>query len=466
MGSLSTVQPFKEAIGLPGSDAHTTLLVGVIGSMYWIGVVAGALLVGWVSGYIGRRKAIVCACITGFTIIPIFTALQSYAWAVTLRTLNGLASGALDAACVTWSAETASHHHRGRAIGAELAASAGGAALAYFTIFALSTQQSGDVIFRLPIALQCAFILLVFCSIWFFPESPRWLVSTGRIADASDILKYLEGKANADENDENLEARVAEKIRLIEQAVEEEQRYNASTNYLAMLFRRDKFKTARRTWSALFIQFSCQFLLGAGIVAAYGTEVFQQGGWSASTSALVSGFTLLCSSIFGFVGAFLLADRMKRTVTMVWGALGMALIVAMIGLCAHFAAKYIDTDPPLAKRYSIALMTLQLIWSSFLGLGWLWCAWTYPAEMFTAQSRAKGVSLGVIGFALGAFMCNMVGAYIFAAIGHYSFFVICGMSVFVAAVCWLFMPETRGITLEDADHLFNSKGGSQVGFSV
>jgi Sugar (and other) transporter. len=51
----------------------------------------------------------------------------------------------------------------------------------------------------------------------------------------------------------------------------------------------------------------------------------------------------------------------------------------------------------------------------------------------------------------------MVGGVLFSGLGYKTFFFICGMSVFLSIICWLFMPETAGRTLEDIDNLFNSK---------
>ena len=49
----------------------------------------------------------------------------------------------------------------------------------------------------------------------------------------------------------------------------------------------------------------------------------------------------------------------------------------------------------------------------------------------------------------------MVSTYLFAAVGYKSLFLIAGLSLLVAIVCFLFMPETTGKSLEDIDNLYD-----------
>jgi len=80
---------------------------------------------------------------------------------------------------------------------------------------------------------------------------------------------------------------------------------------------------------------------------------------------------------------------------------------------------------------------------------------TYPNEIFIAQSRAKGSAFGMVGFGLGSFVCNMISPYLFASIGYNALFMFGGLSFFVGVVCYFFMPETANKSLEDIDHLFD-----------
>lgn len=48
----------------------------------------------------------------------------------------------------------------------------------------------------------------------------------------------------------------------------------------------------------------------------------------------------------------------------------------------------------------------------------------------------------------------MVSTYLFGALGYKALFLFCGLSYLMAAMCFLWMPETTGKTLEDIDDMY------------
>jgi MFS family permease len=208
--------------------------------------------------------------------VPLFTSLQNFAWAITLRFLNGIATGAFDSVSLNWSAESADHWHRGRIVGLTMGCAAFGASQAYFLVYGIGKDTRSEVVWRFPLAYQLVFVLLILGSFPFLPESPRWLIQNRFVHEAREILLAL----NADRGTpEEVKAQVESNLSQIERALSEEATVSSHTSYYDMLLKPGTvYSLPCRTWSAIFVQFATQAMIGAGVTSGYGTKIFAAGG--------------------------------------------------------------------------------------------------------------------------------------------------------------------------------------------
>jgi MFS family permease len=365
MGSVSSVPGYLKVVGLDDGSQHTKLLIGTVNAMYWVGVAIGAFGVGVFSDTVGRRRALITCLIFATITIPIFTALQNFAWAITCRLINGLAIGATDSVGLNWTAESANHQHRGRAIGLELAFAPLTASIAYFMVYGLQLQTTSEIAWRLPIAFQLVFVFMIFSAVWLLPESPRWLVRMGYPDEARDVLTAI----RATGEDQELGDVVETELRKITEALQEEELHNLSTTYWRMFLVQDALRTPRRSWSAFFVQLATQFMVGSGLIASYGIGLFETGGFDSSLATVLAGGAILTQSVFGFVGAFF-ADKMGRRVAMYGGSAISSVIMLLVGVCGYFVAKYAESDIERAKPYGTAIITLVYIFCAVFGVTW------------------------------------------------------------------------------------------------
>lgn len=367
IGSISSLPTYLEVVGLTEPTSYNQLLIGTIGALYYIGVMLGALVAGWFSDQVGRRRALICASLWGITIVPILAASQNFAWVIAARILNGLATGAFDSIGLNWCAETVSHKKRGRSIGFQLCSAAVGASVCYFVVFGLRRQQEGDVTWRFPIAFQLVCFLAVLVLTPFLPESPRWLVKVGMREEARlVVMAIMSYNETSTEAQESLERAAEIEVATVAAAISEERAEKSSASYFSMFFKRDSMHTCRRTWSAFFIQFGTQSLLATGYLAGYGIVIFETSGWSSELAALLSGMCILTQATFGLLGA-LLADKLGRRVAMMSGTLSGAVFLSLLGMCAYYVTKYAESDPGLAKSYGNGAVALLLLWSAQYG---------------------------------------------------------------------------------------------------
>lgn len=258
MGSLSSVPEYLEEIKLGNGSSKSQLLIGTVNSIYYVGVLGGALFCGWFSDRVGRRRAVVAAGICGLFIVPLLAATQNFAWVLVLRLLNGLFTGLFDAVGLNWCAETVEAKHRGLAIGIQLACAASGAGIVYFIIYGLTATTTGDIIWRLPLAFQLFYVVVVLAMVYFLPESPRWLIQTGSLAEARETLTLLH-PAQSDEDNASGCPYVESSLVAIQRSMDAELEQESSSTYWKMFTKKDSLHTARRTWSALLIQFGTRW---------------------------------------------------------------------------------------------------------------------------------------------------------------------------------------------------------------
>ena len=54
--------------------------------------------------------------------------------------------------------------------------------------YGIVNDNKGEINWRIPMATQGIPCIIVLVFVWFLPESPRWLVSRGRVTEAQEIL--------------------------------------------------------------------------------------------------------------------------------------------------------------------------------------------------------------------------------------------------------------------------------------
>lgn len=164
---------------------------GLIAASSLIGILLGAFAGGWITDRFGRE--------TLFTLDLVVIGLLSVAqffvggvfWLIILRLLLGMAVGADYPIATSLMAEFSPRKYRGPLLGAFVTAWFVGAAAAY--IVGQVMLPIGDNAWRWMLASALVpTVIIVLCRLG-TPESPRWLVSQGKIDEANAVLRKVYG---------------------------------------------------------------------------------------------------------------------------------------------------------------------------------------------------------------------------------------------------------------------------------
>ncbi|CAP85805.1 hypothetical protein N7489_002547 [Penicillium chrysogenum] len=431
-----------------------SLLQGGIVSVYYLGTLFGALLGGWLGDWTGRIKTIAAGSLWAILGAALQCSAQNHNWMICARFVNGIGTGILNAIVPVWATETAEHTSRGQFIAIEFTLNIFGVVLAYWLEFGLSFIDNGESAFRwrFPIAFQIVFLIVLFAVVWFFPESPRWLVKVGREEEARYILQRLRGSSGEDL------LRAEAEFQDILSIAELERTVNHGDSYLSMLvgYKSGDLHIGRRVQLVIWLQIMQEWVGIAG-VTVYAPTIFGIAGFDSMKSQWISGLNNIFYMFATLVCVFTL-DRIGRRWTLYWGATVQGIAMFLGG---GFSRLAIDSkaagDMAKASSYGAAAASMIFIFTSAFGASWLTVPWVYPAEIFPLAVRARGNAFGVVGWSIGNGWLTLLCPVMFSAIGEKTLYVFAASNVIAIPMVWALYPESNQRTLEDMDLLFAAK---------
>jgi MFS family permease len=164
-------------------------------------------------------------------------------------TILGFGVGGLTATVPMWVSECTQARNRGIMVMLSGWFAVGGLVLATWLEFGLYFVPNNSVSWRLPIAFQAVFALIIVSTVLFMPESPRWLIKMDRVEEARGILATLD-----DIPQESQE--MAENLAMIQYTLTEEMRLHDSASPFALTHNRHLHRTLLAMGVNFFAQMS------------------------------------------------------------------------------------------------------------------------------------------------------------------------------------------------------------------
>jgi putative MFS transporter len=388
--------------------------VGLILSAGYIGQLFGAVIFGSLAEKYGRLKIL-------FITIVLFVSMDVaclFAWSgismIAFRFLQGVGTGGEVPVASAYINEFIGAEKRGRFF------------LLYEVIFPIGLMFAGIAgYFLVPIyGWKAMFIVGLVPSVitiplrWFMPESPRWLASKGRMAEANDVVKLLEDSATR------------RGVALAKPVVRPIEPKATARSDWRELFKGIYLKRTLTIWG-LWV---CAYMINNGLITwlpTLYTQVFHLPlqtslgyGWITSAVGVVA--SVICALLIDKVGrkrwyvtAFLLA--MAPLLTLTWLGATSAVEVLILATAA----------------YAI----LQTITFSL---------YLYSAELYPTRLRCLGTGLGSAWLRAGSAIGPVMVGIIVGDLGiRYVFAAFAAVTLVGGLVTLLFAIETKGRVLEE-----------------
>ena len=266
--------------------------------------------------------------------------------------------------------------------------------------------------------------VLFFVGLFFIPESPRWLYKAGRKEDSLNVLTKIGGEELA-------------KAEIVEIA-ESLKGYSDSVS-LAELFKPS-------TRKVLFTGFILAILVqvsGINTIVDYAPKILLSAGVEIKNALLNTSLIGLINFIFTFI-AISLIDKAGRRLLYLIGSAGMVVTLLLLAGSFFWKMEGIFT--------LICIMLFIAFFASCIGPVF----WTLVSEMFPNRIRGKAVAFASFTQWIFNFLVVLLFPHFLASLGGAKTFLFLAL---MSLVQWLFtyfyVPETKGKSLEEIEHLWD-----------
>ncbi|KAL4945443.1 hypothetical protein BDV06DRAFT_219276 [Aspergillus oleicola] len=424
-------------------DYPNSAFLGIIVGIYNLGCLTGTGVAFLTSDRLGFRKSMWTAM--GFLMIGALPQACAYSRAQMLasRFIGGIGTGIMTSIVPVYQSELCEARNRGMYVCSQPLAVGVGISGAYWFDYGMSFVP-GSISWRLPVAFQVVFIIVVAILVVGLPESPRWLCRKGRSDEAVRVLCDFYDRP---END----PKVVNDAEGIFRAIELD---NIRGEYKwSQLLKKDEIQTGRRVLLAYGLQFINQ-MGGINIIVSYVTEVLEVNvGLDPKTSLLLGGVIQIMFVIGSFYPTFY-SDRLGRKKPMIWGSFGLFICMLMISILLSF--KGTAQEKP-AGSASVAFFFLFML---IFGASTNCVPWVYGPELLPMHARTKGNAIGISANWLWNFFVAMIGPTLITDLEWKGYLIFMCFNLSFLPMLYFFYPETANLSLEEIDSLFMVKGSA------
>ncbi|KAK7754977.1 hypothetical protein SLS62_003061 [Diatrype stigma] len=464
MGGTIALDSFKRDFGLTDDvDAATRDTAQAnITSMFAVGAFFGALITFPIAEKIGRRLAILTACLIFMAGGAMMAGAQgSLRLFIAGRAIGGLGIGCATMVVPVYISETAPASVRGRLVGLFEVVSQASAMLGFWINYATDrTIADGRAAqWIVPTAVQLAPVVLLAAGIFCCPESPRWLARADRFDEAERVLVFLR-RLPADHP--HVRRELAEMRRQVEErsALRHINHHNSSSGRSSS--RKQQLAkvlapgTRNRVGVGAFLMF-LQSFTGVNIMTYYSPRIFETLGVTGTATKLFS------TGVYGVVktaGMVLftlwVVEGLGRRRALVGGAALACLPLFYVGGFCKVADPAAHAVEGVVQQSGWGYFAMACIYVNAFVIcaTWQGTTWTYASEIFPLDIRMFCVALTTASTWLGSFVVGRATPYMITSLGYGTFFMFGAFVVLMGIWAFFFVPETKGVTLEQMDDLF------------
>jgi SP family galactose:H+ symporter-like MFS transporter len=272
------------------------------------------------------------------------------------------------------------------------------------------------------------FALLMFVGSFVLPESPRWLMLKGRRESAVAVLRRTLN------SEEEIEKEINEIAATLESGTKTNRAFFVRGYFLKVLL------------VGVLLQMFQQ-LVGINMMIYYSTTIF---GYAGMTGLLAMMTVPTVNMLFTFPAIHLVEKWGRKKLLYVGAAV---MLVTMLAAGFVFQSIGDVTDPSLIGGGPKALLLVAVILYIFgFAVSWGPVAWLVCSEIFPLEGREVGMTITtMVNWTFAGLVMSSALSFM-ARFGNASiFYLFAGFCVLAIIFVSTFVPETKGVTLEEIE---------------
>ncbi len=422
------------AIGFVKSKfALDAVMEGWFVSSALVGCIAGVSFAGELSDRLGRKRALIASGLL-FSISAIGCAISaSHTELIIYRLLGGVGVGVASMLSPLYISEVSPAKIRGRMVALYQFAITIGILFAYFSNAWLLKNSStfeiqnallhkifAEEVWRAMFGSEILPAMLFFITMFFVPESPRWLAAKGKNQQAGAILAKINGDSIAEKELASINKAIA----------------NEEKGSWKVLFH-PGIKVAMFAGIALAIL--SQFT-GINAIIYYGPRILEEAGLKLSDALggqVIIGFVNVAATVF----AIWKIDKYGRKKLMLAGVIGMAVSLVIIGILFLFK-----------MTSGVIILIFILTFCASFAFGYGPVIWVLLSEIYPTKVRGRAMSLATLSLWIGTALIGQFVPWMLETITPAGTFFV--FALFCIPVPYILkkIPETKGMSLEDIEN--------------
>ncbi|GAA6030760.1 hypothetical protein JCM8097_008861 [Rhodosporidiobolus ruineniae] len=410
----------------------------LVTSILSAGTFVGALCAYPAGDFLGRRKGIIAFLCLFCIGVACQTGAHNFATFVVGRVFAGLGVGGTSCLVPMYQSECAPKHIRGAIVGAYQWMITIGLLIASIVVNSTKDHES-LYSYGIPIGLQFIWAFILGGGLLMLPESPRYLIAVGKDEEAQKSLARVLGVPAESDAVAEQYAEIAASVHHV--------RSLGGTSYL------DCFKSQNRnrlrSFTGIGLQ-AIQQLTGINFIFYYGTTFFQNSGINNPfLITIATNVVNVGATVPGLYGI----DKLGRRMMLLIGAIGMTIchfIVAGTGVG-------ISEDNQAGQKVLVAFVCIFI---AFFAATWGPMPWVVTGEIYPTATRGKQMSMSTASNWLFNFGIGYATPYLVntgpgnAGLKSNVFWIWGGVSAVAIFFVFFFIPETKGLSLEQVDILY------------